>query len=918
MNNKRALFLMAGVIVNDLNFWEENFENNNTVSESRHCFDGTINHRFKIQEKIRKSNQLALLEPFNAYVKTLNEGKETIYYFCRRSETAGSNLKKHKEDVKYVSYMAPLGRLASLEAGSTISIRTPGGKRKFTILEKNIFKPKKNKKNDSWDAQYNSIQILEGVFSVKSLLKFLKLFKDLIPKKMVSNDRMIDTLDSIEKQELEKFLSKAEITKGYIRESIMKAEFRNQAILDSVQDEIFRLPFNTKIIVNGTAGSGKTTVVLKRLAQKFEFSNLSGMEQKILEENNLRDIYDDQFRNWILFTPNSDIKNYIKEALNLEGLPASEKNLSTWDNMRTKLSRKYAITKVGDKKGKFIRSKEQILLIDSDVKLSQLSYEFRDFYRENIKKKLTSTVSQLEEYEKENPIINKKLVKYSLKIFKEILESSSGSLDTLIINLVMRLKKSDRDYRERKKKFNIFFKENIEKLNSQNNIIFNEILGIVEKMESENNDDDIDEEDEDINQDQYYMDLLEERETENIRLKTAKYIKRAISWYSKNLIIKKSPKHSQYSHIISLLDESFFCEDFFIFIGQNIFEFQALAIISQKFNLILGNIPGYYKKFRSLKLKKEDLSYDKSKISFHKENKITELEIDIILKEMLMNARLLFNKKSSLLEDDTGNLILEDLKLNFYIQAIIDEATDFSEIQIDCMRYLTHPKADSIVLSGDIMQRITHCGLSSWEKLMNNSSDYILYSLNKVYRQSPVMLRIIKKIYEHSTRKKSKFISAFELNNFDPLALRYKYETDTNLKNWIVDRINEIYSNFNDLPTVAIFVPNEAKINTLYELLYDSLFSNSIDLEECHKGKIGEGNKVRIFSIEYIKGMEFEAVFIIDIDKIAVQSPDLVDKLLYVGLTRAASYLAITYKNIFPEKLKYVERDFMDDCWKRS
>ena len=57
---------------------------------------------------------------------------------------------------------------------------------------------------------------------------------------------------------------------------------------------------------------------------------------------------------------------------------------------------------------------------------------------------------------------------------------------------------------------------------------------------------------------------------------------------------------------------------------------------------------------------------------------------------------------------------------------------------------------------------------------------------------------------------------------------------------------------------------------------------------------IGQTQDVRVFSIEHIKGLEFEAVFFVDVDRLAVEKPDLFNRYVYVGATRAATFLGLT------------------------
>src|SRR5262245_32763041 len=63
---------------------------------------------------------------------------------------------------------------------------------------------------------------------------------------------------------------------------------------------------------------------------------------------------------------------------------------------------------------------------------------------------------------------------------------------------------------------------------------------------------------------------------------------------------------------------------------------------------------------------------------------------------------------------------------------------------------------------------------------------------------------------------------------------------------------------------------------------------------------MGQDNDVRVFDVQHIKGLEFEAVFFIAIDRLAALQPELFDKYLYVGTTRADTYLGVTCEDALP------------------
>ena len=66
-------------------------------------------------------------------------------------------------------------------------------------------------------------------------------------------------------------------------------------------------------------------------------------------------------------------------------------------------------------------------------------------------------------------------------------------------------------------------------------------------------------------------------------------------------------------------------------------------------------------------------------------------------------------------------------------------------------------------------------------------------------------------------------------------------------------------------------------------------------------------------AIQHIKGLEFEAVFFIGIDQLAELHPALFDKYLYVGTTRAATYLGVTCEGSLPSAIESLRAHFRQD-----
>lgn len=111
-------------------------------------------------------------------------------------------------------------------------------------------------------------------------------------------------------------------------------------------------------------------------------------------------------------------------------------------------------------------------------------------------------------------------------------------------------------------------------------------------------------------------------------------------------------------------------------------------------------------------------------------------------------------------------------------------------------------------------------------------------------------------------------------------------------------------------------MPTEEDIEPIRHAIADVLRENSIPVEACPGGRIlGNQAKVRIFSVGFIKGLEFEAVFFLNLDSMHEQNPGLVDKLLYVGLTRARNFLAATTIAALPATLGPIKSHFSKGDW---
>lgn len=269
-------------------------------------------------------------------------------------------------------------------------------------------------------------------------------------------------------------------------------------------------------------------------------------------------------------------------------------------------------------------------------------------------------------------------------------------------------------------------------------------------------------------------------------------------------------------------------------------------------------------------------------------------------------------RQNAIVFRNEGDLFIQAFKDQQRFVIGIDEASDFSLLELACMHSFSHPLYNCTTLSGDLMQRMTKDGLSDWEAFIKYLGDVEIRSLQTSYRQSPTLLKLAKFFYEKVTGRKALYDSYTSPSPYEP---QPEIKHVSNIEDkiiWIAKKIQAIYRTYgNKIPSIAIFVPtNEMVLSVAKDLKScDMLADFGIDVQGVtEEGGLMQKGKVGIFNIQNIKGLEFEAVFFIDIDRIEDSNTELLQKYVYVGLSRAAYYLFITYHNKLPDGLDFLSQ----------
>ncbi|EPJ5561883.1 ATP-binding domain-containing protein, partial [Pseudomonas aeruginosa] len=370
-------------------------------------------------------------------------------------------------------------------------------------------------------------------------------------------------------------------------------------------------------------------------------------------------------------------------------------------------------------------------------------------------------------------------------------------------------------------------------------------------------------------------------------------------------------KTSRAARIRDWLDERVPSDEWLKSLGGEMTFQNALRRFRNAWKRYVLDVPTSYRAFRRQCLLDQTYGYQHPESPTH----IDTTELDAILLLMLSSARELIQQDFVRRQLDQPRFSeLLRISNQFQYQVLVDEATDFSALQLACMESLSDPRTRSFFACGDFNQRITGNGLRNLEQLKWISARLRYQRINTVYRQSRLLnafaiellslmggdLEATGSLPEHSTHEGVMPVLAENLDS-------------KSIYSWLADRIGEIERQVREMPSIAVLVPSEEHVKLMAEALTEQLESINLRAVACVDGQtLGDETDVRVFDMQHIKGLEFEAVFFVGVDELATTKPELFERYLYVGATRAATYLGVTCHHALPARLKALQQSFVE------
>jgi len=253
--------------------------------------------------------------------------------------------------------------------------------------------------------------------------------------------------------------------------------------------------------------------------------------------------------------------------------------------------------------------------------------------------------------------------------------------------------------------------------------------------------------------------------------------------------------------------------------------------------------------------------------------------------------------------DDYALLCLKIInsKPNFakpFTHIIVDEAQDLSKAQILVISQLVSEETKSISIIADAAQRIYKSGFT-WSEVGLNVKGGRTIEFKKNYRNTVQIVRAALSLLEKEDDK-SDFTTVETAMKGDEKPIVGYFQNWEKQIDFLLKELNKLKANGNINSTVILH-RSKSKFDNIQKILEANNFTaqillNSDDIDF-------ESDSIKICTLSSIKGLEFENVFIIDLnDDVIPYPPGFIDaddefhisterRLLYTSMTRARERL---------------------------
>ncbi|SCG82596.1 DNA helicase II / ATP-dependent DNA helicase PcrA [Proteiniborus sp. DW1] len=327
-------------------------------------------------------------------------------------------------------------------------------------------------------------------------------------------------------------------------------------------------------------------------------------------------------------------------------------------------------------------------------------------------------------------------------------------------------------------------------------------------------------------------------------------------------------------------------------------------------NSMHKSIREYFNQWQSIDV---DMLYKTLLTDFNNLRKYIDKEIDQEKIEFISSySKSIFNNGMVEREDLAAllyfHLKLEGLSLKGkYNHIVVDEAQDYSELQMYILRQLS--SNDSFTIVGDISQGIhSYKGIGSWKELMEDvfsDCDRELLNLKICYRSTMEIMNFANEVIK-KLRKENIILAEPVLRSGDkPFIIKKNSETE--ITSDIALRIKELKNEGHK--SIAIICKTTEESLDVYEMLKNSV---SDDINLITDKDISYSGGIVVISAYLSKGLEFDVVIVFNCSDDNYILDELHVKLFYVSITRPLHKLFIYHKGK-PSELLDIDGEYFNN-----
>ena len=659
-------------------------------------------------------------------------------------------------------------------------------------------------------------------------------------------------------------------------------------------------------MILGPPGTGKTTTLIRRLGQKLDTAYLDEGEQRLVETiASAQGIA--HANNWLMFTPTELLKQYLKEAFAREGVPASDQRIRTWQDYRRELARNvFGVLRRASGSGTFVLKDGLTSMTDAALERPiQWFDDFDEWQRKAYVQELHEAATLL--HDAKTPDV----LSLGARLQDILSRAADGALAAMFGSLSVEIAKVQALVSSLKEGSDAKIKAALNLQLKRNRAFLDELARMIDSLQQGQATEEDDQDDPDADEEE---DITASRTGRTAALKA--YMQ-AVRAQARAAASKRTvSKTSRNGKIIEWLGERSLTEADRVEVGASLL---VQASARRFVNPVKRYLEGIPKRYRAFRRERQPANTWYRHEGFEARD-IHPLELDIVLLAILRAAGDLLSRPNVQRDiDSPAWSSLQPILGHYCNQILVDEATDFSPIQLASMAALTHPRLRSFFACGDFNQRLTTWGARSADDLKWVFADFDIKEITVSYRQSKQLNDLARAMIRAvgGTEQNASLPAHMDSMGVAPALLEHATNAET-IVGWLADRIREIERFVGQLPSTAIFVNTEDDVAPVAEALNTALAEHNIQVIACREGQaVGQESNVRVFDIQHIKGLEFEAVFFVSIDQLATLHPALFDKYLYVGTTRAATYLGVTCQGSLPSAIESLRPHFCQD-WQQG